>query len=151
VLRRVALVVLAAALAAPAAAAAPEPEVLFEQFGLFGAWAVNCARPVSPANPSVMIAQIAPGVILEEHDLGGDHALNRYSILSAEKLSDTELGVDVLFQPGTEDQERQRLVFAVRNKTRRTMFNRPEGGAVRVKDGAVVGHGSKTPLLHKCD
>ena len=31
------------------------------------------------------------------------------------------------------------------------MFNQPEGGAVRVKDGIAIGHGVKTPLLRKCD
>ena len=35
----------------------------------------------------------------------------------------------------------------MRNGTRRTMFNRPEEGAVRVRDGTVVGAGLKTPLL----
>jgi len=42
-------------------------------------------------------------------------------------------------------------VFRVREGTRRTLFNQPDGGAVRVKDGIALAHGSKTPVLNKCD
>ena len=31
------------------------------------------------------------------------------------------------------------------------MFNQPEGGAVRVKDGIALARGGKTPVLRKCD
>jgi hypothetical protein len=31
------------------------------------------------------------------------------------------------------------------------MFNRPEEGPVRVRNGTVVGAGLKTPLLSKCE
>jgi hypothetical protein len=47
-------------------------------------------------------------------------------------------------------EERQKLVFAVRANTRRTLFNQTNGGAVRVKDGIALARGSKTPLLQKC-
>jgi hypothetical protein len=70
--------------------------------------------------------------------------------LSAEKVSPTNLSVSVIFQPGTEAEERQKLVFAVRETTRRTMFNQTDGGSVRVRDGIALARGSKTPLLHKC-
>ena len=51
----------------------------------------------------------------------------------------SSLSVEVIFQPGTEAEERQKLVFLVRDGTRRTMFNQPDGGAVRVKDGIALG------------
>jgi hypothetical protein len=89
--------------------------------------------------------------VLEDHNLGPDFAVNRYSVLSAEQLSQTSLSVYVIFQPGTEIEERQKLVFAVNNNTRRTMFNQSDGGAVRVKDGVAVARGTKTPLLRKCE
>jgi hypothetical protein len=66
-------------------------------------------------------------------------------------VSPTSLSVNVIFQPGTEVEERQKLVFAVRGNTRRTLFNQTNGGAVRVKDGIALARGSKTPLLQKCD
>jgi hypothetical protein len=149
----VAVLLFILATATPIAAATggePSPEQLFQQFGLFGTWASNCQAPASPANPHVEITEPSPGVILEDHHLGEDYIVNRYSVLSAEKLSDTRLSVEVLFHPGADDQERQKLTFAIRDQTRRTVFNQVEGGAVRVKDGVVLPQGINTPLLHKC-
>jgi hypothetical protein len=65
-------------------------------------------------------------------------------------MSQTNVSVQVIFQPGTQVEERQKLVFAVNNNTRRTMFNQSDAGAIRVKDGVAVARGSKTPLLRKC-
>ena len=59
--------------------------------------------------------------------------------------------MEVIFQPGTETEERQKLVFPVRDGTRRTLFNQPEDGPVRVKDGVALAHGTKTPVLKKCE
>ena len=58
--------------------------------------------------------------------------------------------MEVLFGPGTENEQKQKLILLVRKGTRRTMFNQPEGGEVRVKDGIALAHGTKTPLLRKC-
>ncbi len=129
----------------------PPPEQVFRQFGLFGAWAGDCAAPASPDNPHVAISELAPGVILEEHDIGPDNVINRYSVLTATRLSDTLLSVEMLFHPGQENEERQLLTFQVRDGTRRTMFNQVENGPARVKDGIALWNGSKTPLLHKCE
>lgn len=142
------------AVALPAVAATgegPPPELVFQQFGLFGTWANNCSAAASPANPHVKISQPSPGLILEVHHLGADYAVNRYSVLSAERLSTTRLSVVVLLHPGAEDQERQKLIFVIHGHTRRTMFNQADGGPVRVKDGIALARGTKTPLLHKCE
>jgi hypothetical protein len=56
----------------------------------------------------------------------------------------------VIFQPGCECEERQRLIWAVGKNTLRTVFNQPQDGPVRVKDGVAVGYGIKTPVLKKC-
>ncbi len=140
----------AAAAAAPAAGEGPPPEVLFQQFDLFGTWASDCAAEASPANPHITIRQPAPGVILEDHDLGPQNVVNRYSVLAAQKLSATRLALQVIFQPGREDQERQKLVWAVHGGTLRTLFNQPNDGAARVKNGVAVKYGVETPLLRKC-
>ncbi len=71
--------------------------------------------------------------------------------LSAERVSASSISVEVIFQPGTEVEERQKLVFSVHDNTRRTMFNQADGGTVRVKDGVALARGSKTPLLRKCE
>ena len=148
-MRLVAAFVLAAVMSA--AQAAPSTEELFKQFGLFGTWAVDCKRGASPDNPHVSITSPSPGLILEDHDLGADNTVNRYSILSAEKLSATQISVRVIFQPGRDAEERQRLIWAVHDGTLRTLFNQPQDGPVRVKDGVAVAYGVETPLLRKCD
>ena len=135
---------------ATSAAAAPV-DTLFQEFGLFGTWALDCKQPATPANPHVSITTPSPGLVREEHDLGPNYTVNRYSMLSAERVSPDELSAEVIFQPGTETEERQKLVFRVRKDTRRTMFNQPDNGAVRVKDGIVLARGAKTPVLEKCE
>ena len=135
---------------ATSAAAAPV-DTLFQEFGLFGTWAPDCKQPATPANPHVSITTPSPGLVREDHDLGPSYTVNRYSMLSAERLSPDELSVEVIFQPGTETEERQKLVFRVRKDTRRTMFNQPDDGPVRVKDGIVLARGTKTPVLNKCE
>ena len=117
---------------------------MFQEFGLFGTWALDCKQPATPANPHVSITTPSPGLVREEHDLGPNYTVNRYSMLSAERVSPDELSAEVIFQPGTETEERQKLVFRVRKDTRRTMFNQPDNGAVRVKDGIVLARGAKT-------
>jgi hypothetical protein len=124
---------------------------VFRQFNLFGVWAADCREPPSPDNPRLSITTPAAGVVLETHNIGADYEANQYSILSAERLSPTRLAVEVIFQPGAEGEERQKLVFRIRDDTRRTMFNQPEGGAVRVKDGIALANHSRTPLLRKCE
>jgi hypothetical protein len=150
VMRWVAVLVFAAAISAPAEAALSTEE-LFNSLGLFGTWAVDCKREAGSDNPHVSVTMPGPGLILEDHDLGTDNSVNRYSILSAEKLSDTRIAVQVIFQPGKEAEERQRLVLAVRDGTRRTLFTQPQDGPVRVKEGVVAAYGLATPLLRKCE
>ena len=131
--------------------AASSVRQLFEQFGLFGMWAIDCKQPAGPDNPHVRIASLESEFVQEDHDLGPDFTINRYNVLSAERLSPTRLSVEVLFQPGTDDEEKQKLIFLISEGTRRTLFNQPDEGPVRVKDGIALGRGVKTPLLTKCD
>jgi hypothetical protein len=124
---------------------------LFQQFGLFGTWATDCNKPPTPGNPHVSVTTPNAGLVLEDHNLGPDFAVNRYSVLSAERISPTSLSVDVIFQPDTEVEDHQKLIFSVRDNTRRTIFNQSSGGAVRVKDGIALARGTKTPLLQRCE
>jgi len=150
-MRLVAFIGVVALLALPEIASATSVEEVFQEFGLFGTWATDCNSPATPGNPHVSITTPNAGLVLEDHDLGPDFAVNRYSVLSAEPVSQTSVSVQVIFQPGTTVEERENLVFSVNNKTRRTVFNQSDAGAVRVKDGVAVARGSKTPLLRKCD
>jgi hypothetical protein len=132
------------------AAAGPSVEDLFREFDLLGNWAINCELPAAPTNPHVRILISNPGLVQEEHDLGDEFAINRYSILAASRLSPERLSIEVNFRPSDGDEQRQKLILLIRKATRRTMFNQPEGGEVRVKDGVALAHGVKTPVLRKC-
>jgi len=134
----------------PTVVAAASVEEVFKEFGLFGNWATDCDGAASPTNAHVSITTPSAGLVLEDHNLGSEYAVNRYSVISAEPESPTTLSVQVIFQPGTEVEERQKLVFLVRDNTRRTIYNQTDGGAVRVKDGIALARGRKTPLLRKC-
>lgn len=150
-MRLVAVIGFAALVALPEIAKAASVEEVFQEFGLFGTWATDCGSPATPGNPHVSVTTPSAGLVLEDHDLGPDFAVNRYSVLSAEPVSHTNLSVQVIFQPGTTVEERQKLIFAVNKNTRRTIFNQSDAGAIRVKDGVAVARGSKTPLLRKCE
>lgn len=140
---------LSTTLAAPAAPPPTTVEVL-QQFGLFGSWAVDCGRPASPQNPYVSDILQGADTVVEEHHLGPNYAVNRYQVLSATRLSATEVALEVIFQPGSEAARRQKLIMQVRAERRRTLFNQPEGGDVRVRNGIALAAGVKTPMLRKC-
>jgi hypothetical protein len=150
-MRFVAIIGIAALVALLDIANAASVEDVFQEFGMFGTWASDCSSPANPGNPHVSVTTPGAGLVLEDHDLGPDYAVNRYSVLSAEPVSQSSVAVQVIFQPGTEVEERQRLVFAINSNTRRTIFNQSAAGAIRVKDGVAVARGSKTPLLRKCE
>jgi hypothetical protein len=141
----------AAATEAAPATGKPAIAAVLRDFGLFGAWAVNCAAPATPINPHVSILETQPGAVVERHDLGPEYETNSYSVIAAAALSTTRVSLDVMFKPGADGQQQQRLILRVEHDTRRTMFNRIEHGAVVVKDGIVVGGGAHTPVLHKCE
>ncbi len=123
---------------------------VLRQFGMFGTWAVDCGRPASPQNPYVSDILQDDGSVVEEHHLGPDYAANHYRVLSATRLSATQVALEVMFRPGSEAAQQQKLVMRVRDGRRRTMFNQPEGGSVRVKDGVALAAGANTPTLRKC-
>lgn len=124
---------------------------LFRQFDLLGEWAVQCGAAASPDNPHVSTTLVGPDVVVETHNLGTEYAVNTYSILSAKRLDDHRLEVEVIFQPGKNGEARQQLVFQVRGDTRRTIYNKPdEAKKPLVNNGVVLANGIKMPLLKKC-
>jgi hypothetical protein len=140
----------AATEAVPPVTTEPAVAAVLKDFGLFGAWAVNCAAPATPANPHVSIFEAQPDTVVERHDLGPEYETNSYRVIAAAPLSKTRVSIDVVFKPGADGHQQQRLIFRVEHDTRRTLYNRIENGAVVVKDGLVVGRGAHTPLLHRC-
>ena len=104
-MRLFAVIGIAALVALPEIANAASVEQVFQEFGLFGTWATDCGSPATPGNPHVSISAPSAGLVLEDHDLGPDFAVNRYSVLSAEPMSQTNVSVQVIFQPGTTVEE----------------------------------------------
>lgn len=135
--------------AGPVYAAELSAAQVFQQFGLIGTWAVNCAAMPSPGNPHVTDT-VQNGAVIERQDLGPDTEVNIYRILAATRLSGTRLSVQAIFRPGGEGEERQALIWSVHNGTRRTLRNKPEDEPLRVKNGVAISFGVKTPLLRKC-
>ena len=90
------------------------------------------------------------GSVIERHELGGDYEINTYRVVAAKRLSTTRVEVEVLFKPGSEREQEQRLILDVEKDTRRTIFNQIAGGKVVVRDGVVAGHKVRTPVLKKC-
>ncbi len=148
-------VVSALVLAALASSASPPASTgvsaLFKDYGLFGEWAVDCKAQASPDNPHVTVSEPEPGRVVERHDLGSRFTANTYRMVDAHRVSNTRIAIEAVFQPGSEEEQTQELVFSLRDRTRRTIFTQIEGGAVRVKDGVAVGYGFKTPRLKKCE
>ena len=132
-------------------AAPPSPAEVFRDFGLFGTWAAECGQPASLRNPYVRDFLDGTSAVSEEHYFGADYAVNHYDVLSAKRLSATEVELDVTYEPGDEAAHRQTLVMRVAGGRRRTLFNQPAGGKARVKGGVVLGLGVKTQTLTKCE
>ena len=128
----------------------PGVAALFKDYGLLGEWAIDCKSKASPENPHVRVSEDDEGNIVELHDLGEDYRVNAYRMLAAKRLSQTEVSVEALFDPGSDAEQKQDLTFSVHDGTRRTVFTRVEGGPVRVKNGVAIGFGAKTPRLSKC-
>ena len=135
-MRIVAAVVLLLLSVLAATAAPPTTADVFRKFSLFGTWAVDCGRPASPQNPYVSDILQDSGAVVEEHHLGPSYAVNHYNVLSAARLSATQIALEVIFQPGSEAAQQQKLVMRVRDGRRRTLFNQPQDGDVRVKEAS---------------
>lgn len=148
-MRKAGLAVLLILLVLPVAAE-PSPQDLFRQFDLFGTWASDCDEPAMVDNVYVTVVMEDSGQIVEDHDLGPAGVINRYRIISARRLTPTRMAVEVVFQPGTEREARQKLEWLIEDGTRRTMFNQPEDGPPVVKDGIALAVSIETPVLRKC-
>jgi hypothetical protein len=123
---------------------------LYQSFGLFGIWAVDCNEPATPKNPHVVIVMPPTGPVYETHDLGNTYAKNRYNITAAKRVGDDRLWVQSVFEPGTREQTTSELIFRIRNNTRQTISNLPEGSAIRVQNGTKSNDGGPTAILYKC-
>ena len=134
-------------------AGAATVESLFQEFGLFGNWAFDCSQPPSLTanNTHASFTKRSDGVVVEDMNPGPGLDVSHYTILSAERLSDTQLSMEAIFQPGTAYEQRFSQVLLISNATWRQMFSKM-GDRVGVKDGIVVfpPNGRPTPVWNKC-
>ena len=137
--------------AGPAAAKAPSVERLFNELGLFGVWAGDCAAPPSLDNPHVSVGMPQPGAVLEQHDFGSGYESNRYAIRAARRLSGHRLAIDARFERAGAEPQRQLIVMTVEAGRRRTIFTGTEDAPPRVLNGIATANGAPTPTLKKCD
>ena len=91
-MRLVAVIGVVVLVALPEMANAASVEQVFQEFGLFGTWATDCSSPATPGNPHVNITAPSAGLVLEDHDLGPDFAVNRYSVVGRAGVSDERIG-----------------------------------------------------------
>lgn len=136
------------------AAATQNPSVtkLFDEFGLFGTWATDCNRAPAVDNPyATVIRPTGTGPVIEKDDAGPSAYVNRYTIVSAKRLTADTLSVTTVYRVGKQEKQVQDQIWFVRDGSWRTLFNQPKGETALVKDGNVVGSGIKTPILHRCD
>jgi hypothetical protein len=150
-MRIAAAIAVMAIFAGTAAAKSPGVERLFNEFGLFGAWAVDCAAAPSLDNPHVDIGKAKPGAVLEQHDFGPGYEPNRYVIRAARRLSGHRLAIDALFERAGAEPQRQLIVLTIEGHSRRTIFTGTEDEPPRVLNGIAVANGAPTPTLKKCD
>jgi hypothetical protein len=149
--RVAAAIAVMAIFAGTAAARAPSLEHLFNEFGLFGVWAIDCAAAPSLDNPHVDVSKPQQGAVLEQHDFGPGYEPNRYVIRAARRLSGHRLALDTRFERAGAEPQRQLIVMTVEGNSRRTMFTGTEDAPPRVLDGIATANGAPTPTLKKCD
>jgi len=128
----------------PAAAAASVSEV-FEQYGLLGTFAVDCARPVSPQNYYTHFRALEGGRVQIELMVGPQQRQYAYVIDRAEARGPSEVAISMANQ-----QQRLHLIYRMQNGRLRTMESARQGGAVVVRGGAFTANGRPTPWLNRC-
>jgi hypothetical protein len=82
--------VLSAALSSPAAASASATNI-FQKHGLFGTWAVDCARPPNITNPHVIYRLIEGNLVQRQTSVAAGEILDLSTIDTAAEASPTEL------------------------------------------------------------
>lgn len=132
------------------AASGAEVVEMLRAHDLIGTFARDCGRPSAPNNPYVKVSQETGGLVIETHEFGAELAANIYRLRAARRLAADRLELKVVFVPGSLNEEFQTLELMVGKGARRTMFNRVDSGAVRVRQGVALANGRKTPLLKKC-
>jgi len=120
---RVASIVASILFVAPTARAASVNEV-FEQYGLFGTFGIDCAQPISPKNYYVYFRALDGDRVQIELMVGPRQQQYAYVIDRAEARGPNGIAISM-----ANEQRRLNLLYRVEGERLRTMESAREGGA----------------------
>jgi hypothetical protein len=141
---RIAVIAALMVCTAPAAWATSVREV-FEQYGLLGAFSVNCARPVSPQNFYTHFQALVGDRVQIDLMVGPRQRQYSYVIDRAEARGPNEVAISMANR-----QQRLNLLYRVENGRLRTMESVRQGGPAIVRGGVFTANRLPTPWLSRC-
>jgi uncharacterized caspase-like protein len=126
---------------------APPTDVrlIFEKYGLLGAFAVDCAKPPTSDNLHYINRLLADGTV-EREQLSGPTTRNWVTVLDKA----TELKPNEIFLSGTRDDKSADGVWRIDGK-RMLQTEVSWGGQKIVSNGRLLQGGREMPWLTKCD
>ena len=118
-----------------------------QQWGLIGAWSLDCSLKPDRGNGSVLDYEIAGGDrVVHRRDFGDKS--DESEVVTAEISGDGMLNLRVFF-PSLR-QTREFGLMMQPDGTMRAIYNRNQKDEYTIKDGKFTADGSPTPPQHKC-
>ena len=118
-----------------------------QQWGLIGAWSLDCSLKPGRNKGSVLAYEIAPGERVVLRRRFGD-STDESKVVAAEVSRDGMLNLRVFF-PQLK-QTREYGLAMQPDGTMRAMYNRSQKGEYTIRDGKFTANGKPTPSEHKC-
>jgi len=118
------------------------------QWGLLGAWSLDCGQPPSSRNIYIGYVEWMGGKVMTERDYADPQRNDSNEVVSATINPDKTLTLVVDFVS-----LRQVRTFALmrdRPDRLRAVWNLGSDGTYSVKDGRFTGNGGETPWQYKC-
>ena len=124
----------------------PVPGVL-QQFALSGTWAIDCARPESPANEYSIYAVSSTGDATLTYARGEPYRDVTYAIRTARLVAEQRLALQVLRLPEKIPVE---LVLRKDGDSIQVWSSHTPDGRMLVIDGVIIGNGAPSPRFKHC-
>ncbi|MGY4626328.1 hypothetical protein [Bradyrhizobium sp. USDA 4486] len=122
--------------------------VTVEQWGLLGAWAVDCAASPDRDKGARLTYEIRKdGRVMYRRNFG--EAKDENEVVSATVNAEGLLNVMVYFP--SMQQTREFGLLLLKDGGLRAIYNRSERGIYTIRDGKYVGTGELTPVQQRCD
>lgn len=128
------------------AVAATVPETA-SQWGLIGAWSLDCSLPPDRNKGAVLVYEITPeGRLVHRRDFGD--GIDESEVISAEVSQHGILNLRVFFPKLR--QTREYGLILQPDGTLRAIYNRNQQHQYTIKDGKFTASGELTPSQHRC-